>query len=173
MLLNMLVLLDSILQMQLFQINQSEDNSKITIMSDTTCVQLHQRPITSSSNYISVQLQPHRIQTCIRHGRFRVPIRRLCLRCSKMLMNQQKWCHETRLEKALKSDSRRTQDWTLEEALRSDSRRPRDQTPGGFDLSLKSNVGRVWVLGRDFVTNPAHCSEINYEWPLTHCHWGS
>ena len=45
MLLDMLVLLDSILQMQLFQINQSEDNSKITIMSDTTCGQLHQRPI--------------------------------------------------------------------------------------------------------------------------------
>ena len=30
MLLDMLVLLDSILQMQLFQINQSEDSSKIT-----------------------------------------------------------------------------------------------------------------------------------------------
>ena len=28
-------------------------------MSDTTCVQLHQHPITSASNYISVQLQPH------------------------------------------------------------------------------------------------------------------
>ena len=56
---DMLVLLDRILQMQLFQINQSEDSSKITIMSDTTCVQLHQRPITSASNYISVQLQPH------------------------------------------------------------------------------------------------------------------
>ena len=50
MLLDMLVLLDSILQMQLFQINQSEESSKITIMSDTTCVQLHQRPITSASN---------------------------------------------------------------------------------------------------------------------------
>ena len=50
MLLNMLVLLDSILQMQLFQINQSEESSKITIMSDITCVQLHQRPITSASN---------------------------------------------------------------------------------------------------------------------------
>ena len=47
----MLVLLDSILQMQLFQINQSEDSSKITIMSDTTCVQLHQCPITTASLY--------------------------------------------------------------------------------------------------------------------------
>ena len=28
-------------------------------MSDTTCGQFHQRPITSASNYISVQLQPH------------------------------------------------------------------------------------------------------------------
>ena len=46
MLLAMLVLLDSIWQMQLFQINQIEDSSKITIMSDTTCGQLHQRPIT-------------------------------------------------------------------------------------------------------------------------------
>ena len=49
MLLDMLVLLDSILQMQLFQINQSEDSSKIKIMSDTTCSQLHQRPITTTS----------------------------------------------------------------------------------------------------------------------------
>ena len=42
--------------MQLFQINQSEDSSKITIMSDTTCGQLHQRPITSASNYNSTTL---------------------------------------------------------------------------------------------------------------------
>ena len=55
MLLDMLVLLDSILQMQLFQINQSEDSSKITIMSDTTCGQLHQRPITTASLYISTE----------------------------------------------------------------------------------------------------------------------
>ena len=55
MLLDMLVLLDSILQMQLFQINQSEDNSKITIMSDTTCGQLHQRPITTASLYIRTE----------------------------------------------------------------------------------------------------------------------
>ena len=55
MLLNMLVLLDSILQMQLFQINQSEDSSKITIMSNTTCGQLHQRPITSASLYADSQ----------------------------------------------------------------------------------------------------------------------
>ena len=40
MLLNMLVLLDSILQMQLFQINQSEDSSKITIMSNITLISL-------------------------------------------------------------------------------------------------------------------------------------
>ena len=53
MLLAMLVLLDSILQMQLFQINQSEDSSKVTIMSDTTCGQLHQRPITTASLYES------------------------------------------------------------------------------------------------------------------------
>ena len=32
-------------------------------MSDTTCGQLHQRPITSASNYISVQLQPHHSMT--------------------------------------------------------------------------------------------------------------
>ena len=56
MLLDMLVLLDSILQMQLFQINQSEDSSKIKIMSATTCVQLHQRPITSASNYNRITL---------------------------------------------------------------------------------------------------------------------
>ena len=49
MLLDMLVLLDSILQIQLFQINQCEDSSKITIVSDTTCVQLHQRPIATVS----------------------------------------------------------------------------------------------------------------------------
>ena len=36
-------------QYLVFQINQSEDSSKITIM----------RPVTSASNYISVQLQPH------------------------------------------------------------------------------------------------------------------
>ena len=46
MLLDMLVLLDSILQMQLFQINQSEDSSKITIMYDNPSGQLHQRSIT-------------------------------------------------------------------------------------------------------------------------------
>ena len=40
MLLNMLVLLDSILQMQLFQINQSEDSSKIIIMSNITLISL-------------------------------------------------------------------------------------------------------------------------------------
>ena len=34
-------------QYLVFQINQSEDSSKITIMSDTTCVQLHQRLITT------------------------------------------------------------------------------------------------------------------------------
>ena len=34
------------------QINQSEESSKITIMSDTTCVQLHQRPITTALLYI-------------------------------------------------------------------------------------------------------------------------
>ena len=55
MLLDMLVLLDSILQMQLFQINQSEDSSKITIMSDTTCGQLHQHPITTASLYIRTE----------------------------------------------------------------------------------------------------------------------
>ena len=42
--------------MQLFQINQSEDSSKITIMSDTTCGQLHQHPITSASNYNRITL---------------------------------------------------------------------------------------------------------------------
>ena len=56
MLLDMLVLLDSILQMQLFQINQSEDSSKKTIMSVTTCHQLHQCPITSASNYNRITL---------------------------------------------------------------------------------------------------------------------
>ena len=56
MLLDMLVLLDIILQMQLLQINQSEDSSKITIMSTTTCGQLHQRPLTSVSNYNRITL---------------------------------------------------------------------------------------------------------------------
>ena len=56
MLLDMLVLLDSILQMQLLQINQSEDSSKITIMSDTTYGQLHQRSIASASNYNRITL---------------------------------------------------------------------------------------------------------------------
>ena len=56
MLLDMLVLLDSILQLQLFQINQSEEISKISIMSNTTCVQLHHRPITSASNYNRITL---------------------------------------------------------------------------------------------------------------------
>ena len=36
--------------------DQSEDSSKITIMSDTTCGQLHQRPITSASNYNRITL---------------------------------------------------------------------------------------------------------------------
>ena len=40
-------------QYLVFQINQSEDSSKITIMSDTTCGQLHQRPITTASLYES------------------------------------------------------------------------------------------------------------------------
>ena len=51
MLLDMLVLLDSILQMQLFQINQCEDGSKITIKFNNTCDLLHQRSITSAINY--------------------------------------------------------------------------------------------------------------------------
>ena len=45
-LLNSLVLLNGIWQMQLFQINQSEDSSKITIMDDNPSGQLHQRSIT-------------------------------------------------------------------------------------------------------------------------------
>ena len=40
-----------ILQMQLFEINQSEDSSKITIKFNNTCVQLHQRSVTSAFNY--------------------------------------------------------------------------------------------------------------------------
>ena len=36
--------------MQLFQINQSEDSSKITIKFNSTCVQLHQRSVTSAFN---------------------------------------------------------------------------------------------------------------------------
>ena len=43
--------------MQLFQINQSEDSSKITIMSDTTCGQLHQHPITTKSTLPPLQGQ--------------------------------------------------------------------------------------------------------------------
>ena len=38
-------------QMQLFQINQSEDSSKITIKFNNTCNQLHQRSVTSAINY--------------------------------------------------------------------------------------------------------------------------
>ena len=37
--------------MQLFQINQSEDSSKITIKFNNTCDQLHQRSVTSAINY--------------------------------------------------------------------------------------------------------------------------
>ena len=51
MLLNSLVLPNSIRQMQLFQINQSEDSSKITIMYDNPSGQLHQRSITWAFNY--------------------------------------------------------------------------------------------------------------------------
>ena len=43
--------------MQLFQLNQSEDSRKITIMSDTTCGQLHQRPITTKSTLPPLQGQ--------------------------------------------------------------------------------------------------------------------
>ena len=57
MLLDMLVLLNSILQMQLFQINQSEDSSKITIMYNPTCEQLHQRPITTASLYLNMKVE--------------------------------------------------------------------------------------------------------------------
>ena len=60
MLLNSLVLPNGILQMQLFQINQSKDSSKITIMSDTNCGQLHQRPITSASSYNRITLNQNR-----------------------------------------------------------------------------------------------------------------
>ena len=51
MLLNSLVLPNGIWQIQLFQINQSEDSSKITIMYDNPSGQLHQRSITSAFNY--------------------------------------------------------------------------------------------------------------------------
>ena len=51
MLLNSLVLPNGIWQMQLFQINQSEDSSKITIMYNNPSGQLHQRSITSAFNY--------------------------------------------------------------------------------------------------------------------------
>ena len=51
MLLNSLVLPNGIWQMQLFQINQSEDSSKITIMYDNPSGQLHQRSITWAFNY--------------------------------------------------------------------------------------------------------------------------
>ena len=51
MLLNSLVLPNGIWQMQLFQINQSEDSSKITIMYYNPSGQLHQRSITSVFNY--------------------------------------------------------------------------------------------------------------------------
>ena len=51
MLLNSLVLPNGIWQMQLFQINQSEDSSKITIMYDNPSGQLHQQSITWAFNY--------------------------------------------------------------------------------------------------------------------------
>ena len=44
-----LMLLAGNLQMQLFQINQSEESSKITINAHTTCCPLHQLPITTAS----------------------------------------------------------------------------------------------------------------------------
>ena len=37
--------------MQLFQINQSEDSSKITIKFNNTCDQLHQHSVTLAINY--------------------------------------------------------------------------------------------------------------------------
>ena len=52
MLLNSLVLPNGIWQMQLFQINQSEDSSKITIMYDNPSRQLHQRSITTAPTLI-------------------------------------------------------------------------------------------------------------------------
>ena len=51
MLLNMLLKPNSIWQMQLFQINQSEDSSKITIMFNNPSGQFHQCSITSAFNY--------------------------------------------------------------------------------------------------------------------------
>ena len=66
MLLNSLVLPNGIWQMQLFQINQSEDSRKITIMYDNPSGQLHQRSITSAFNYIrtySISFYIHHCQT--------------------------------------------------------------------------------------------------------------
>ena len=45
------------LENAMFQINQSEDSSKITIMSDNTSIQLHQRSITSAFNYNRITLR--------------------------------------------------------------------------------------------------------------------
>ena len=59
MLLDMLVLLDSILQMQLFQINQSEDSSKINIKFNITCVQLHQRSKSAFNNNRTYSILAH------------------------------------------------------------------------------------------------------------------
>ena len=45
-----------ILQMQLFQINQSEESSKITINAHTTSCPLHEQPITWAAHYMSCPL---------------------------------------------------------------------------------------------------------------------
>ena len=69
------MLLDSILQMQLFQINQSEDSSKITIMSDTTPAASYiQRPITSASNYNCITLIKVFSDYCVNQFSFNVRI---------------------------------------------------------------------------------------------------
>ena len=52
--------------MQLFQINESEDSSKITIMSDTTCGKFHQRPITTAPTL------PYVLHTSWPEGRLRM-----------------------------------------------------------------------------------------------------
>ena len=58
------------MQMQLFQINQSEEYSKINENAHTTCGQLHQQPITSAANYNRIysnciQVYIHLLGVCV------------------------------------------------------------------------------------------------------------
>ena len=66
MLLAVLMKWAGILQMQLFQINQSEESSKITINAHTTSCPLHELPITAGLLYINLEVQENEIKAMFR-----------------------------------------------------------------------------------------------------------